>query len=80
MRMSSVADRLRLLEADLLADPPRISVYHDLPSAIFRYDPAEEWGVRRELRLLATRLSKGGKTARIIRLSDLLWRAVERPR
>ena len=75
--MSSVAARLKVLEADLLADPPRISVYHDLPSAIFRYAPAEEWAVRRELRLLATRLSKGGKTARFIRLSDLLWQAVE---
>ena len=46
MRMSSLKNRIELLENDLKADPPRISVYHDLPFAIFRYDPEEEWKLR----------------------------------
>ena len=75
--MSSLSDRIKVLEDDLKADPPRISVYHDLPFAIFRYDPEEEWALRREARLLATRLGEGGKHTQIIRMSDLLWKAVE---
>ncbi len=75
--MSSLSDRIELLENDLKADPPRISVYHDLPFAIFRYDPEEEWALRREARLLATRLGEVGKNTQIIYMSDLLWKAVE---
>ena len=75
--MSSLSDRIELLENDLKADPPRISVYHDLPFAIFRYDPEEEWALRREARLLATRLGEMGKNTQIIHMSDLLWKAVE---
>ena len=43
--MSSLKHRIELLEKDLKADPPRISVYHDLPFAIFRYDPEDEWKI-----------------------------------
>jgi hypothetical protein len=75
--MSSLSDRIELLENDLKADPPRVSVYHDLPFAIFRYGPEEEWALRREARLLATRLGETGKNTQIIHLSDLLWKAVE---
>ena len=53
--MSSLKERIELLESDLKAVPPRISVYHDLPFAILRYDPSDEWELRREIRLLATR-------------------------
>ena len=45
--MSSLKERIELLENDLKAVPPRISVYHDLPFAILRYDPTEEWDLRR---------------------------------
>ena len=41
--MSSLKERIELLESDLKAVPPRISVYHDLPFAILRYDPGDEW-------------------------------------
>lgn len=75
--MSLLSDRIELLENDLKADPPRISVYHDLPFAIFRYDPDEEWTLRREARLLATRLGEVGKNTQIIHMSDLLWKAVK---
>ena len=54
--MSSLTERIELLESDLTAVPPRISVYHDLPFAILRYDPAEEWELRRQVKLLETRL------------------------
>lgn len=75
--MSSLKARIELLENDLKAVPPRISVYHDLPFAILRYDPAEEWTLRREARLLATRLQTAGKTVHIVSMSELLWQAIE---
>ena len=75
--MSSLKSRIEILENDLKANPPRISVYHDLPFAIFRYDPEEEWTLRREARLLATRLGKAGKKTCIVHMSDLLWKSIQ---
>lgn len=75
--MSSLNSRIELLENDLKASPPRISVHHDLPFAIFRYDPEEEWALRREVRLLATRLEETGKKTAIIKMSELLWQAIQ---
>ena len=75
--MSSLQERIELLEADLKAVPPRINVYHDLPFAILRYDPSEEWELRREVKLLATRLNQIGKDVYIIPMSDFLWKAIE---
>jgi hypothetical protein len=75
--MSSLEERIKLLETDLTAVPPRISVYHDLPFAILRYDPTEEWDLRREVRLLATRLQDCGKHVEIISMSELLWKAID---
>ena len=74
--MSSLKERIELLENDLKAVPPRISVYHDLPFAILRYDPAEEWDLRREVKLLATRLEATGKVVHPIPMSDFLWKAI----
>ena len=75
--MSSLKDSIAPLESDLKAVPPRISVYHDLPFAIMRYDPADEWELRREIKLLATRLEAAGKDVHIIPMSELLWSALE---
>lgn len=75
--MLSLKDRIELLEADLNASPPRVSVYRDLPFAILRYDPGEEWEVRRELRLLATRLEQTGRRVHFVSLADLLWEAID---
>ena len=75
--MSSLNNRIELLENDLKAKPSRISVYHDLPFAIFRYDPEEEWALRREVRLLATRLEESGRKTGVVNLSDLLWKAIQ---
>src|SRR5262245_21375286 len=74
--MRSLKDRVELLEADLKASPPRISVYHDLPFAILRYDPAEEWELRRQARLLATRLGEAGREVHTVPLAELLWEAI----
>lgn len=76
--MSSLKDSIDHLESDLRAAPPRINVYHDLPFAIMRYDPADEWDLRREIKLLATRLEAVGKEVHIIPMSELLWSALEK--
>ena len=74
--MSSLKERIELLENDLKAVPQRISVYHDLPFAILRYDPQEEWQLRREVRLMATRLEKAGRAVHTISMAALLWQAI----
>src|ERR1700732_2552423 len=74
--MSSLKERIELLENDLKAVPPRISVYHDLPFAILRYDPAQEWELRRQARLLATRLDDAAKEDHTVPLAELMWEAI----
>jgi len=76
--VSSLKDSIAPPESDLKAVPSRISVYHDLPFAIMRYDPADEWELRREIKLLATRLESVGKEVHIILMSELLWSALEK--
>ncbi|AFY60110.1 BREX protein BrxB domain-containing protein [Synechococcus sp. PCC 6312] len=76
--MSSLKDSIAPLESDFKSDPPRINVYHDLPFAIFRYNPTDEWELRREIKLLATRLEAFGKTVHTISMSELFWTAMER--
>src|SRR3954471_3132791 len=75
--MSSLKSRVELLETDLKAVPARISAYHDLPFAILRYDPEEEWDLRRETRRLAVRLGNAGKRVHTISLADLLWEVID---
>jgi hypothetical protein len=68
--MSDLERRIKqVLEPVLeLPDPrQRISSYHDMPYAIFRYDPEEEYELRKQVTLLETRLSQKGK--RITRIS-----------
>lgn len=76
--MSSLKDSIAPLESDLKAVPPRISVYHDLPFAIMRYNPTDEWELRREIKLLATRLEAVGKEVHIVPMSELLWTALDK--
>jgi hypothetical protein len=76
--MSSLKDSIALLESDLVAEPPRINVYHDLPFAIMRYDPTDEWALRWEIKLLTTRLESFGKEVHVIPMSELLWSALEK--
>lgn len=75
--MSSLKEHIDQLESDLTASPMRISVFRDLPFAILRYDPAEEWKLRHEARLLATRLATAGREVVTVSFADLLWEALE---
>ena len=62
--MNDLQKRLRQdLEPILLLDDPRmrLSAYHDMPYAIFRYDPEDEFELRREVTMLCTRLEQAGK-------------------
>lgn len=78
--MLSLKERLDLLEQHLKVSPPQISVHSDLPFAILRYDPTEqkekEWEVRRQVKLLATKLTNYGWSVQFISLADLLWQAI----
>jgi hypothetical protein len=56
-----------------LPDPrTKISAYHDMPYAIFRYDPAEEFALRAQVGLLQTRLEQRGKRVTRISLAECL--------
>lgn len=78
--MSEFLDRLkRDLEPVLAATDPRpaLSAYHDMPYALFRYDPQDEFPLRRELAMLCTRLEQRGKRALRISLADCLITSME---
>ncbi len=78
--MNGWQERLtRQLEPVLMqADPrPNISAYHDMPFAIFRYPPEDEFAVRQEVALLRTRLEQSGKRITTISLADCMREALE---
>lgn len=74
--MSSLPERIEILEKDLLANPLRISAYHDLPFAICHYTPASEFEARKQIRLFTTRLQNAGKRVHVISVARLLWTAI----
>ncbi|MFP4029527.1 MAG: BREX protein BrxB domain-containing protein [Candidatus Brocadiia bacterium] len=78
--MNDWRERLKRLERLLKQTDPRtdISAYHDMPCAIFRYNPEDEFPFREELSLLQTRLSAAGKTVTRISLAKCLTEALER--
>lgn len=60
-----------------LPDPrQRISAYHDMPYALFHYDPEHEFDLRKEVTLLETRLSQKGKRVHRISLAECLDEAM----
>ncbi len=62
-----------------LDDPrPRISAYHDMPYAIFRYPPDAEFALRQEVTMLRTRLEASAKRVTTISLARCLDEALER--
>jgi hypothetical protein len=70
--------RIKVLEDDLRATPMRHYIYQDLPFAIFCYPPDQEWTMRREMRLLKTRLQNTWTREIVtISLAELLWQSVE---
>lgn len=79
--MLSLNDRFKLLEADLLANPPAFIMSRQLPFAIFRYDPnhpeEREWKVRKEIELLATRVANQlHKRVESLSLAELFWQSI----
>ena len=78
--MSDFGARLRNNLEPVLAMPdPRekISAYHDMPYAIFHYDPEHELILRREVSSLQTRLENKGKRVTRISLSECLDAAMK---
>jgi len=75
--MLSLKERLKMLEDDLLMEPMKISVYHDLPFAIFCYPPQDEFSFRKEMLLFKTRLENYGKKVKLISLGELFWKAIQ---
>ena len=64
-----------------LPDPrERISAYHDMPYALFRYSPEEEFELRKQVTLLETRLSQKGKRVWRISLAECLDEAMRQQR
>ena len=53
-------------------------MHQDLPFAILRYEPHEEWEMRRQARFLAARLLAKGKEVVPISLAELLWDAIDK--
>lgn len=81
--MTEFEKRLKTnLESDLSLPDPRqkISVYHDMPYALFHYDPESEFELRKQVSLLETRLSQKGKRVKRISLADCLNEALREQR
>lgn len=75
--MSSLAAEIEILERDLAAQPPRIAAHSDMPFAIFRYDPGQEYELRAALRLLAIRLQENHqRRVTFVSLARFAWDAV----
>ena len=76
--MSSLAEEFKVLEDDLTSHPMRISAYHDLPFAIFRYDPWDEFKCRNYMRLMAHSLEANHhKKVASISLGKILWKVID---
>ena len=64
-----------------LPDPrTKLSSYHDMPYALFRYDAEEEFELRKQVTLLETRLSQMGKRIKRISLVECLSDAMRSQR
>ena len=64
-----------------LVDPrDKLSAYHDMPYAIFHYNPEEEFDLRKQVTLLETRLTQRGKCVKRISLAECLDEAMRSQR
>lgn len=81
--MSDLDHRIKhILEPMLELPDPRdqISAYHDMPYALFRYDPEEEFELRKQVSLLETRLTQKSKHITRISLAECLDEAMRSQR
>ena len=77
--MTELENRLREQLEPILAMPDpreRISAYHDMPYAIFRYNPELEFALRASVARLRTRLENRGKRVTSISLAECLHAAM----
>jgi hypothetical protein len=77
--MIDMSQRLTSQLEPVLASPdprPGISAYHNMPYALFRYDPQEEFELRRQVTMLQIRLEQGGKRVLRISLAECLEEAM----
>lgn len=78
--MNDLEHRLRtILEPILEMREPRekLSAYHDMPYALFQYDPEDEFELRKQVTLLETRLTQKGKRVFRISLAECLDEAMK---
>ena len=78
--MSDWKQRLTKSLEPVLREPdprPRISAYHDMPYALFRYPAEDEFELRAEVALLKTRLEQAGKRITTISLAECMAVALE---
>ena len=81
--MSDLVDRIKTSLEPILeqADPrERIRAYHDMPYALFRYEPEKEFELRKQITLLETRLTQKGKRVSRISLAQCLDEAMRSQR
>jgi hypothetical protein len=72
--MISLEDSLKRLESDLVSQPMRLAAHSDMPFAIFRYKPSDEFPLRKNLRLLAISLSQNHhRDVVFVSISQLVW-------
>ncbi len=75
--MTSLVECIKQLEDDLAARPMRIAAHHDMPYAIFCYRPADEFPLRKQLRLLAITLEQShARRVTFISMARIAWDAV----
>jgi BREX protein BrxB len=63
-------------ELEKLDPRERISAYHDMPYAIFRYAPEDEFDLRKQVTMLETRLTQKGKRVKRVSLAECLDEAM----
>ena len=75
--MLLLKEQVKVLEEDLISKELKISPYHDLPFAIFRYYTELEFEMRKEINFLSTRLKNKGKIIHLISLADIFYDAIK---
>jgi hypothetical protein len=75
--VASLKERFDSLEQEFPPNRPRFQIHRELPVAILVYAPDEEWEVRRQVALFASRLEKHGRTVHTVSVAELLWAAID---
>jgi hypothetical protein len=77
--MPSLEENLKQLEQDVVAQPMRIAAHSDMPFAIFRYDPHDEFLLRKHVRLLAYSLQQNHRREPFfVSIAALVWEIVRK--